>query len=265
MDLPRGLLAWLLTLSTLALCVGPGCGTTTEDCATNEDEDGDGDAGCADHECWVPGGSCPEVCTSQFDEDADGFFGCFDSDCWVNGGVCQENCESDSDEDADGLVSCLDSDCWVLGSGCAETCDGGNDEDGDGDVDCADSDCWLGGVCEEACEGGDDEDGDGDVDCDDADCVSALSCAPTFSGDTQSIFMEHCAANCHTAGFNLGQLSFDSYDDMSLNSYYCPGETKAACSLFRILEPSMPQNCLNCLPQTQIDVLQAWVDAGIPP
>ena len=244
-------------------------GPSTEVCSGGEDEDQDTLIDCDDDDCWVASGSCSEACDTVFDEDGDGMDGCEDPDCWIEGGICPEECDEEGDEDGDGAAECADSDCWVAPSRCDEVCDaGGNDEDGDGAVDCDDDDCWRpDSGCSELCEGGNDEDGDGTVDCDDSDCDTAMVCIPTFLRDTQPILLEHCAGYmgmCHTDLMPLGGLSFDSYDDMTLPSLYCNGMNKAQCSLFRILEPTMPMDCLGCVPQPDIDVIQEWVDAGDP-
>jgi hypothetical protein len=250
--------------------IAVGCeGKSAELCDGGEDEDRDGQADCADSDCWVAGGRCPEDCATIFDEDGDGFDACEDSDCWLPGGACDEDCGTDGDEDADGLVRCDDPDCWVEGGECEQLCDGSGDQDGDGLVACDDADCWVaGGGCSEACEGGFDEDADLAIDCDDDDCLRATACIPSFAGDTQPIFVTHCSGEngeCHTDAMPAGGLSFDSYDDMTLPSLYCAGMTKAECSLFRILEPSMPQDCLGCVPAADVAVIERWVEAGYPP
>jgi hypothetical protein len=251
--------------------VGVSCdGKSPELCDGGEDEDQDGQADCADSDCWVPGGPCPEDCATIFDEDGDGMDACEDPDCWI-AGVCEEECRSDGDEDADGLEACDDEDCWTADNGCEQLCSGDGDQDGDGLVVCEDPDCWIAGAgCPEVCDTGYDEDGDLLTDCDDDDCDGAVACIPTFGGDTQPIFLEHCSGKnneCHAGKMPAGGLSFESYADMPLSSIYCDDAmlTKAECSLFRILEPSMPQDCLGCVPQAAIDVIARWVDAGFPP
>jgi hypothetical protein len=252
-----------------------GCdGKEPEICTSTEDEDQDGRIGCNDDDCWVQGGVCPEVCDTIFDEDGDGVDGCDDSDCWLAGGPCPEECESDFDEDGDGNVACEDDDCWFEGGPCPEVCPvlgqaDPDDEDGDGTTGCDDPDCWLpDGGCAERCDTEFDEDADGAVGCMDDDCLMDPFCVPSFQEDVQPVFLEHCWGQdgaCHSDLSNLGGLSFDGYDDMPLPSNYCGSRvTKGACALFRILEPSMPQNCLGCVPQEDIDVIQAWVEGGIP-
>ena len=243
-------------------------GKSPELCSGNEDEDRDGQIDCADSDCWVPGGSCVEDCATVFDEDGDGADGCDDSDCWGTG-LCPEDCDSGEDEDGDGAVDCDDSDCWVAEERCPEVCDSDGDEDADGLVSCADPDCWLHeNACPEICGGGDDEDLDGAVDCDDPDCFEELFCVPTYDPDIRPIFMTHCFGPngaCHSDSVRLGGMSVETYADMLLPSTYCPGETKGACSLFRILEPTMPENCLGCVPDAQVSLIERWVDGGMSP
>jgi hypothetical protein len=259
---------WCVAAATAMGPIACDASPSAEECSSGTDEDQDGLIGCADDDCWVPGGICAEVCDTIFDEDGDGRDGCEDPDCWLAGGVCEEECAEEGDQDGDGLVGCDDPDCWP-GGACDEQCGTGNDEDGDGFVDCGDDDCWIQSAgCLEVCFDGNDEDGDGLVDCDDDDCDGEVVCIPTFASELQPVFLEHCSGDlgmCHSDTTALGGLSFDSYDTLILPSLYCPNLTKAECSLFRILEPSMPQNCFGCVPQADIDLIQEWVDAGFPP
>lgn len=86
-----------------------------EDCSTPGDEDGDGDADCADSDC-VDEPECaptPEDCSTPGDEDGDGDADCADSDC-ADRPECSttpENCDVEGDEDEDGDADCADSDC----------------------------------------------------------------------------------------------------------------------------------------------------------
>ena len=273
-----GGMLWSSLLGAAALTTasaGCGGGKSAEICGTAEDEDQDGRAGCADDDCWVADGICSEICATIYDEDGDGFEGCDDSDCWVPGSECPEICSSESDEDGDGLVACADDDCWVQGGECPERCPPAGevdeaDEDGDGALGCDDPDCWLPqSGCPERCDSAFDEDADGATSCDDDDCLADPLCVPSFADDVQPIFLEHCWGDggaCHSDLNNLGGLSMDGYADMPLPSNYCGSNvTKGACALFRVLEPSMPADCLGCVPQEDIDVVQAWVDGGIPP
>lgn len=259
------MISWGVALVWAVSCDGK----SPELCQSGEDEDGDGQSDCADSDCWVAGGLCREVCTSVFDEDGDGFDGCDDPDCWAEGNDCPEDCDTEDDEDADGAVGCADSDCWVASERCPEICDSAFDEDADGAVSCADSDCWTEEAgCPEICGGGADEDVDGLTDCDDEDCHAEIFCIPTFAADTQPIFLEHCygaGGACHSDANRLGGLSFESYDDILLPSNYCAGENKGTCTILRILEPSMPEDCLGCVPADQVALIQRWVDGGLSP
>jgi hypothetical protein len=132
-------------LSTLwAGCSGPGKGGQPEICKNGVDDDGDGDADCADAaDCSF---LCGEVCTDGVDNDADGRVDCADPGC---DGQCAETCDDGRDNDLDGLADCLDpEDCGAV---CPEVCDDEADNDGDSKLDCADEDCLT------TCDG----DGDG--------------------------------------------------------------------------------------------------------
>ncbi len=259
------LFLWGLAVSLAGSCDGK----SPELCTGNEDEDLDGRIDCEDPDCWVAGGICREDCSTVFDEDGDGADGCDDSDCWTQQALCAEDCDSGEDEDADGAIDCADADCWVAEERCPEVCDSQADEDADGAVSCADSDCWLfEDACPEICGGGDDEDLDGTVDCADTDCFDEVFCAPLYGADIRPVFLEHCLgalSACHGDTSRLGGLSVESYGDMQLPSNYCAGESKGVCCLLRILEPSMPENCLGCLPADQVALIARWVDAGTPP
>ncbi|MCB9736818.1 MAG: hypothetical protein H6745_29920 [Deltaproteobacteria bacterium] len=67
----------------LGTLVAPDSVPAFEDCATTDDEDRDGDAGCADSDCagtaaCATGG---EVCDNFDDDDGDGLIDCADADC----------------------------------------------------------------------------------------------------------------------------------------------------------------------------------------
>ncbi len=256
--------------SALAAALGADCGgkPPTLDCFAAGD-DGFGKPPCEDPRCWRPDVACAESCNGKGeDRDGDGKSDCLDSDCWVKGGNCKEACDGKGhDEDADGLTDCADPDCWVKGGTCKEVCSGGHDEDGDGLTDCADPDCWVkGGVCKEVCSGGHDEDGDGLTDCNDPDCLSSPSCVPGFAKDAEPIFVKRCAGQvCHNETVGAGGMIVSHYDDMLKPAIYCSGQTKGWCTAYRIKEGSMPKDCPMCVPQTEVDVIQAWVDGGLLP
>ncbi|MSP24650.1 MAG: hypothetical protein EXR75_05695 [Myxococcales bacterium] len=256
----------VLAATAVASCGDP----PIELCFVVGDEDENGLPDCADPTCWRPNGACEEVCAGTDDEDGDGDVGCEDSFCWTPDTGCAELCDSaiaTDDEDGDNAAGCADSDCWVEGGACPEQCGGGgNDEDVDGAADCADSDCFLPeNGCPELCGSALDEDGDGAIDCDDSDCAAELICAPTYSRDIRPILMNRCGqSNCHSAAAASGALNVEIYDDLPKSALFCDGLTKGACALVRIKEGSMPKNCFGCVPQSEIDLIQQWVDAGLP-
>ena len=259
----RGALCFVLFITCAFGACGPG-EPPPEVCSSPLDEDGDGVSGCSDPDCWIAGGSCVEACATQFDEDGDGQAACADSDCWVDGGECAEVCDSDEDEDGDGAAGCDDSDCWGATGNCPEVCETDNDEDGDGNGGCEDSECWVeGGACAEKCTGGNDEDVDGTVDCEDPDCRLDKACAPTFTGEIQALFLQHCG-KCHSGDEPAATLNFELYANMKEPSNYCTGQTRGECALFRILEPSMPQDCPGCVPKADVDQIAYWIEAGMP-
>lgn len=253
----------LLVLGLAAACEGD----PVEQCFVVGDEDADGLADCLDPDCWRKNGPCKESCGSSNDEDGDGLVDCDDDDCWTEQSGCEERCDSSSDEDGDGRVGCDDGDCWTLENGCQERCQSGEDEDGDGLVSCEDSDCWTAeSGCEERCQGQADEDGDGDVDCADADCLGSLACVPKYEADIKPILVKYCAGeSCHQGDVVSVGLDIDDYETMKLPAIYCSGKSKGWCSWFRIVEPSMPPDCLNCLLDSEIAAIKAWVDGDMPP
>ncbi len=207
---------------------------------------------------------CEEACLTQFDEDGDGLAACADDDCWVKGGSCAELCDSDNDEDGDGVSACADSDCWGATGDCPEVCESENDEDGDGKAGCADSQCWfVDGPCKEACTGGNDEDADEKTDCEDEDCRLDPDCAPNFTDDVKAVFIQHCG-KCHTGEESLGGLDFSKFEDTQKPSIFCAGITKGECSLVRINEGTMPEDCPGCVPPEDVEQIAYWIEAGMP-
>ncbi len=88
----------------------------------------------------------------------------------------------------------------------------------------------------------------------------------TYLGDVQPVLEAHCTP-CH-AGASAdacagGACLATSYEDTQLPSYYCPGKTKGACALIRVLEPSMPLGALGSVPADGIDALERWVLTGM--
>jgi hypothetical protein len=99
----------------------------------------------------------------------------------------------------------------------------------------------------------------------------------TWTADVQPIFEELCAP-CHT-GLGIGDLDIGvEYDDATLPAFSpaCDGLTKGACTIVRIQAGQMPsgRGCTGdgavdaandaCLDQAEQDIVQAWIDAGIP-
>jgi len=99
----------------------------------------------------------------------------------------------------------------------------------------------------------------------------------TWTADIQPIFEELCAP-CHT-GLNIGDLNIGiEYDSAPLPAFSpaCAGLTKGACTLVRIQAGQMPsgRGCTGdgavdaandaCLNQEEQDIVQAWIDTGIP-
>ncbi|MHB8879840.1 MAG: hypothetical protein ACYC8T_39630 [Myxococcaceae bacterium] len=95
----------------------------------------------------------------------------------------------------------------------------------------------------------------------------------TYSGAAQAVYQAHCAP-CHLTGGSGGANFAAGYSATQLASYYCPGETKGACTLVRIQEGSMPFNagCTGdpaqdsanaaCLTAAEQQTLQAWISGG---
>lgn len=99
----------------------------------------------------------------------------------------------------------------------------------------------------------------------------------TWTNDIQPIFEELCAP-CHT-GLGLGGHDLGTeYAGAPLpaNNALCDGLTKGACTIVRIQAGQMPPNrgCTgdpavdaadpDCLDQSEQDLVQDWIDAGIP-
>ena len=193
---------------------GDGCSssceveTAPEDCAATGDEDGDGNADCADSDCAAEPAcaATPEDCAATGDEDGDGSADCADSDCAAAPACAAtpEDCAAVGDEDGDGDADCADSDCATV-DGCFEVCDDGVDNNGDDTVDCLDPTCADAVVCESFCgdgvvdagEGCDDGAANSDIDAD----ACRNNCQPAFCGDGVFDAGEACdsgAANSDT-------------------------------------------------------------------
>ena len=124
------------------MCSDPACQVATENCSNGTDDDGDGDADCADlivlsiqlsiyrgRELW-----------RWTDDDGDGDVDCDDSDCFNDPncsgpGGFETDCGDNVDNDGDGDVDCDDSDCSgaplcsgpPVESDCSDQADNDND------------------------------------------------------------------------------------------------------------------------------------------
>ena len=123
------------------------------------DEDGDGLANNADHDClwgWDPSGEggVPDECNDRIDNDGDGWIDAADFQCLVDlssesvGPASDGECDDGEDNDNDGWIDELDPDCltaaddeqWFTGLQCNDH----EDNDGDGLIDQEDPDCPTG-------------------------------------------------------------------------------------------------------------------------
>ncbi|MFK7886989.1 MAG: thrombospondin type 3 repeat-containing protein [Gammaproteobacteria bacterium] len=101
--------------------------------------------------------------------------------------------------------------------------------------------------------------------------------AVTWTNDVQPIFGELCAP-CHT-DLGIGDLNIGTeYASATLPAFSgdCQGLTKGACTIVRIQNGQMPsgRGCSGdpavdagndaCLDQAEQDLVQAWIDDGIP-
>ena len=84
---------------------------------------------------------------------------------------------------------------------------------------------------------------------------------PTYWDDVQPLFAQYCGS-CHTGGGSGGHDLGTNFDDGSADSYYCPGKTKAECTIERINDGSMPIG--GTVSDDDKATIQAWVDAGTP-
>ena len=123
------------------------------------DEDDDGTANGADHDCgwgWDASGesAAAEECFDRIDNDGDGWIDGDDYQCIVDtssetdGPASDGTCDDDLDNDGDGWIDELDPDCltasddeaWFTGLQCNDQ----GDNDGDGQIDAEDPDCPTG-------------------------------------------------------------------------------------------------------------------------
>jgi len=96
-----------------------------------------------------------EICTDGIDNDGDGNADCADSDCLTDPACIpagtEDVCNDGIDNDSDGAFDCADDDCIGI-DGCGaegkfETCSDGIDNDADGGIDCADAGCAKNRSC----------------------------------------------------------------------------------------------------------------------
>ena len=159
----------------------PACMESGARCADGLDNDGDLDVDCSDFDCWGEPACTETICDDGLDNDSDLSADCEDYDCRTFP-ACDESmhCDDGLDNDADFDTDCADYDCSAFPA-CDESthCADGLDNDADSDVDCADYDCRTFATCDESTQCADnvDNDHDDDVDCADADCSTAAGCA----------------------------------------------------------------------------------------
>jgi hypothetical protein len=99
----------------------------------------------------------------------------------------------------------------------------------------------------------------------------------TYTEDTQPIYADKCEP-CHTelgfGGHNIGSEYEDAF--LPANNNDCDGLTVGECTIIRIQSGEMPQGagCTgdpeqdadnpDCTTQLEQDLIQAWIDAGMP-
>jgi hypothetical protein len=212
-----------------------------EVCNDGVDDDGDGQADCADADCAADP-SCVEVCNDGIDNNNDTQIDCQEASCdgmtcGMNGLVCasgacacpggamEMSCGDGMDDDCDGLVDCDDPDC-AASLLCSENCSNGADDNGDSLADCADPLCESqscgpngltcssgvcacpGGTTESACGDVTDNDCDGLVDCVDPDCASEPSCMLTGT----LIFSEYVEGTMTRKALEIFNATGQPYD-----------------------------------------------------
>ena len=106
---------------------------------------------------------------------------------------------------------------------------------------------------------------------------TGIGSGPTYTNDVQPIFAEKCQP-CHT-GLALGDHNIGSdYADALLpaDNSDCDGLLVGECTIVRIRSGEMPQGAdctgnpaqdagnASCLTQAEQDIVQGWIDAGLP-
>ena len=197
-----------------------------EICDNGIDDDGDGNADCADSECFETDYClCYEdtgACSRDGFSYSDGGTDCYtDDSCWCKYAaieICDDGCDNNGDGYADGL----DSNCGLI-VGCrvnttACTTPGLSYYDGTGchiDWECT---CDFSSI--EVCNDGYDNDCDGDIDCADPDCTGTFTCPC----DIDLSVCPHPASgytdgtDCYTDGtcacvYSVTELCYDGCDN----------------------------------------------------
>ncbi|MDP6945869.1 MAG: hypothetical protein QF464_17090, partial [Myxococcota bacterium] len=110
--------------------------------------------------------------------------------------------------------------------------------------------------------------------------TTTVASAVSYNDDAQPILAAKCGP-CHTASASGGHAIGTSYADGQLDSYHCADLDKAACSVERIKDGSMPNNTgvpggcggavadddVNadvCVTVSELATLEAWIAAGAP-
>ena len=85
----------------------------------------------------------------------------------------------------------------------------------------------------------------------------------TYTQDVQPIFQARCGG-CHSGGNSGGTNFASSYAETQKDSYYCEGKTTGECAVVRIKDGSMPMGWRNQVSDSELEILDAWVAAGMP-
>jgi cytochrome c5 len=88
---------------------------------------------------------------------------------------------------------------------------------------------------------------------------------PTYTENVQPILDLWCSS-CHTGGGSGGVNFGTTYADTQKDSNYCGGLTVGECLSVRIIDLTMPPPGVKegTIEQAGLDILAAWVDAGMP-
>ncbi|QQG39253.1 MAG: hypothetical protein HYS32_02250 [Candidatus Woesearchaeota archaeon] len=148
--------SWNQNVVDTALALFSGFSTETVSCGDGFCDSGE-DTTCPT-DCKVSGTrGTTEQCANNDDDDGDSFIDCDDPDCSDNPSCGQQEiCDDSLDNDDDSAIDCDDNDCRfdLLCGGETEICNDGLDNDEDSFVDCDDDDCDLDATCISAEEEG---------------------------------------------------------------------------------------------------------------